>query len=935
MQCSPKGSAASQNNTQIQAGIIPVGQHLCHFSFLMASTTLPCILLAQNNSVPIARKYFFEYLRPENSTVWEPPQVMQLERWLLQTANQALLFEQVTFPENLNRVLQKREEQLVWEEILREDLRDSKDFLQILPLVRTIQETHRLWQIHLSSWQHDFPSNHTWERFTKWQTTFTRRCKNAGWWTEADLVCNCLKWIKEGQIPIPEEFWFVGFRKGEDLLLNELRHALQSRNSTFCDWQISRPKSTKPITRCFADLESELRTAICWLASTRQQRPEAKLALLVPGLSRTQHTVRRLLDEQLVPDFEWQTDSSQDVYQIVAGQPLLKLKAFQHLNHWWEILQLHSRTSFPKIPLELLSQVLRSSFWKSKDSQESLIQLELALRDKESLTVSHSLLGHLSEKTDCPHFLELLDSFKELIANTPKKQLPSEWTEFLRRVRQRLGWHPGREWDEERELFQDLSQLDNILGPIQLAALLQQARRQLQHRMYYPNQGGASEKILIMDTQDLLDLPIDGLWICGLTEEHFPTQSRNSNLLPVILQNKLGLNSMNFEQVKESIHDLLARWENQAVDLVLSSPLSIDGREVRPSLWLNWPKDVEGEADSRRLDPLWKDFTSKQITLETISDPLGLPLPLGTTVRGGTSVLKAQALCPRMAYAVYRLGAKHPTVPQSGLSPIQRGNLVHWSLENFWNHAHRSSALEDTTQVQAWITNSVEASLERFEEYYPGLIKTNFRRLEARRLNILLLDWLELEKSRIPFVVEASEEKDELSLGGLKFRVRIDRLDRLEHSDQFILLDYKSGTGYSPTSWFQQRILEPQLPLYAVNLEVGTLAGVAFAIVHNRECSFKGIQAEEVSLPGIKSFDKNPHKKELPAEYDWGSLIEDWRVRLEDVAHEFAQGVAPLSYGIQVYSSTNLIEQVFAYSGARGFCRVYEHQAPALNVDTF
>ncbi|MEC8285453.1 MAG: hypothetical protein VX024_13075, partial [SAR324 cluster bacterium] len=132
--------------------------------------------MAQSTSVQIARKYFYEYLRPENLTVWEPPQVMQLERWLLQLANQALLFEQVTFPENLNRVLQKREEQLVWEEIIREDLKDSKDFLQILPLVRTVQETHRLWQFHLSSWQHDFPSNHTWERFTKWQTTFTSHC---------------------------------------------------------------------------------------------------------------------------------------------------------------------------------------------------------------------------------------------------------------------------------------------------------------------------------------------------------------------------------------------------------------------------------------------------------------------------------------------------------------------------------------------------------------------------------------------------------------------------------------------------------------------------------------------------------------------------------------------------------------------------------------
>ena len=58
-------------------------------------------------------------------------------------------------------------------------------------------------------------------------------------------------------------------------------------------------------------------------------------------------------------------------------------------------------------------------------------------------------------------------------------------------------------------------------------------------------------------------------------------------------------------------------------------------------------------------------------------------------------------------------------------------------------------------------------------------------------------------------------------------------------------------------------------------------------------------------------------------------------IRLDDVAHEFAQGVSPLSYGIQVSSSANLIEQVFAYSGARGFCRVYESHVPEFNEDTF
>ena len=120
-----------------------------------------------------------------------------------------------------------------------------------------------------------------------------------------------------------------------------------------------------------------------------------------------------------------------------------------------------------------------------------------------------------------------------------------------------------------------------------------------------------------------------------------------------------------------------------------------------------------------------------------------------------------------------------------------------------------------------------------------------------------------------------------------------------------------------------------------MNLWEGTLAAIAFAQVHNRECSFKGIQAEEGSLPGIKPFDKHLHRKELPAEYDWNTLIEDWRIRLEDIAHEFAQGVAKLSFSIDVSSSANLIEQIFAYSGARGFCRVYESSNPKFNEDTF
>jgi hypothetical protein len=72
----------------------------------------------------------------------------------------------------------------------------------------------------------------------------------------------------------------------------------------------------------------------------------------------------------------------------------------------------------------------------------------------------------------------------------------------------------------------------------------------------------------------------------------------------------------------------------------------------------------------------------------------------------------------------------------------------------------------------------------------------------------------------------------------------------------------------------------------------------------------------------------------LPADYDWSALIEDWQIHLETVAYEFSQGSARLSYGIEAPSSAKLVDQVFAFSGARGFCRVYESSNTKFNASS-
>ncbi len=55
-----------------------------------------------------------------------------------------------------------------------------------------------------------------------------------------------------------------------------------------------------------------------------------------------------------------------------------------------------------------------------------------------------------------------------------------------------------------------------------------------------------------------------------------------------------------------------------------------------------------------------------------------------------------------------------------------------------------------------------------------------WRQRERDRLQNLLGKWLQVERARAPFVVEALEGSDQIArFAGLEFRVRIDRVDRL------------------------------------------------------------------------------------------------------------------------------------------------------------
>jgi len=248
------------------------------------------------------------------------------------------------------------------------------------------------------------------------------------------------------------------------------------------------------------------------------------------------------------------------------------------------------------------------------------------------------------------------------------------------------------------------------------------------------------------------------------------------------------------------------------------------------------------------------------------------------TAPGGTRVFKYQAQCPFRAFAELRLGAVPLDSPAPGLSPMERGTLVHKALETVWDRlgSHARLCAATDAELGGVVEAAVSDALAAIEARRSEALPVAFAAIEQQRLKQLLVDWLELEKRRTPFTVLASEKKGSAEAGGVRCEVRVDRVDRLEDG-RHVIIDYKSGQP-SPNSWFGERPDEPQLPLYAVS-HPGPLGAVLFGQLRAGETVFKGYAVADGLVPGVKA-------------RDLSSEIGEWRRVLDRLGADFRAGVA-------------------------------------------
>jgi exodeoxyribonuclease-5 len=834
---------------------------------------------------------------PGGQRVWRTRQALTPGLWFASLAEEALLCGLADLPLALDAF----SESILWEKVIAASLDDAAPLFDIqgmAALAAEAQELSRVWK--LSPGGRELADEA--KLFVGWQAEFARRCRSNGWIDPAGLQRQVIDLIADGHFALPKTVAFVGFDRYTPLE-RDLMSALAARDVVV----ESEPKfpavsHDQCVIPC-ADGDAECAAVVAWVQAQLAANPACRLGIVVPDLAGVRDRLEFLLDDVLHPALirpdaaEVPRSFNFSLGRALADLPLIRVAL--------DLLALGGGRA--KVEQSRLSALLLAGGWSAAEGEaDGRARLDAAMRrDLPYFTTLPALVrlaARLAESDEplCPQTLVALESFVAIASESNRKRLPGQWTAVFRKVLQAVGWPGDRplsshEFQARRafaEVLDGFGRLDALLGPLAFAEAVRRLSQLCRQRLFQPETRGRPA-IQVLGVLESAGLEFDALWVMGMNDDRWPPAPRPNPLLPAELLRAAGVAHASAEVELDFARRVHARLLQSAPVVHFSFARADGNRVLRPSpLIAGIPQAADALAGIVTLARQMADESA--LTLEMIDDAMAPPVADGEKVSGGSWVLRAQAICPAWAYFQYRLGGEAMDEPVEGLDPAARGTLVHEALEVFWTEIRSSEALAGLSGAacQQAIAEAVTRALQNFELERRMTLPGRFRELEAARLEKLLEIWLQVEARRgVAFEVVACEAPAEVEIEGIKVKMVVDRIDRLADGRQ-IIIDYKTGAAIDTKNWAEQRITEPQLPIYAalVNEDV---AAVVFAKVLLDKPGFAGVADEKDILPGVQGIGDDKQKIFDPAEFpDWIAVITHWRERLHAAAKEVKEGQA-------------------------------------------
>ena len=770
------------------------------------------------------------------------------------------------------------------------------------------------------------------ERFLAWAESFDRACERHGWLSRTRLderLTGALDMLD----PVPE-LCLTGFDRTTpaQLALLQAFEAAGTRVTRFA----ALPTAQKSALLQAKDQRQELEACAWWCRAQLAEDTTRRIGVIAPDLGRLRADLDRTFRRILMPQTTFWSSANRPPdpappYEFSLGTSLATLPVVR------SALLLLRWLGRPLAAAELTWLLTSGFLAPSATDNRALARLDRELRRTAS-SPEVSLAWLLGEpRRNLPAELRTrLLRVQARIANArgtgsasaqesargpalDRRATHAYWAELVPSLLTEAGWPGFREADSFT--FQTEQRWTALLG--ELAELgfdgsqptWNEFLRTLEAQAYAIIFAAESitPPIQVLGAFESSGQSFDALWFLGVDDTHWPAVGRPHPLLPAWLQREAKMPHASPEADWVLAQEATARILGSASIVVVSHPLQDAGQALRPSPLLLTHTAAAIAAPAVPAPAL------KPVQLQAVPDDSGTLAWPAQQSAGGAEVLKRQAACAFQSFATRRLEARPLEQTAQGLDPAERGTKLHAVLERLWSaqaddplrlHTREDlrRAIADRS-VTAILTHHIQAVFAPLAGAQPNDAWTQaYLACEQQRVHDRLLAWLDCELQRQSFTVEALEkELNEMLVGALRLKVRLDRVDRLADGTR-LLIDYKTGK-VNTNAWMGERPEEPQLPLYAIFGGIEEVNGVAFAQIRADETRLLARAADAAAMVSEKLgpvSDKN-HLDD--------AVRDSWQEALLALADQFLRGEA----GVNPRDGAKTCK----YCPLTGLCRVH------------
>ncbi|MGY6554312.1 MAG: PD-(D/E)XK nuclease family protein [Wenzhouxiangella sp.] len=809
------------------------------------------------------------------AAAWRAPQVLAFSSWLQRLREDYFLHaEDARVPISAEQAL------LLWQSVIDRDV-----FVGEPRVAELAAGAWRLIHEHSLTPPERWPAallSEDARAMRDWAERFRARLAEGNWVDEWTFAAELSERIQSGQIALPARIRLQGFELSPAPLVGAVLDAVAACGVDLDGHSLedSSPPSW-PIRVC-AQAEDELRAAAEWARARLEHQPQARLAIVVPDLNgrvgEAERAFRQVFD---APGFALDPRGAEP-WHISLGLPLAQWPIVADA-----LLLLGADPQRMAHPDAI--RLSRSPFLDgAPDESRARARLLTQLAERVPYWLDARELAYRAGKVGAERLGRRLTAWQRIRQDQPRRAMPSNWARVFSEELVSVGYAHGRPldsrefqtWRRWQEVLEGFGTLDAVSDKvITRGRALKLLRERAAAVVFRERDPGAPVEIL--GVEEALGSRFDALWVLSLDQAHWPAARQAHPLIPPAVQREVPA---------ASNEGCLARAKAQLAGLARCAPELIGsfarGDEDAQLSLLVHPAGEVIEVLSEPADEAAK--------LEVLQDDIIGPRAPAEARGGGTGLLQRQSDCPFKAFAVDRLAARQRGAPRPGLSPAQRGQLVHAALRQIWTEIDSLAALQalsPETRRQT-VETAVDQALEELIRFDRLALSASSRRLEAACLAQTLDDWLSLESSREPFQVVGREQPIELNIGGLALKGTIDRIDELEGGGS-VLIDYKTGSSSRAADWQPgARLADVQLPAYAVSLRSAPVA-VSFAKVRADSQSFAGLAEVDPGMPGVKALAAAGKQwSELPS---WADLLAAWRDSLAGLAADFLAGQAAVA----------------------------------------